>query len=42
MLSLVCVCYFFSAYLSGVRCRLYNPVPQKVFADATVKTDMST
>lgn len=42
MLSLGCVCYIYSAYLSGVRFWLQDPVPRKVFADAAVKTDMST
>ena len=41
MLSLGCVCYTHSIP-SGVRYVPLNPVPQKVFADTTVKTDMST
>lgn len=30
------------AYLSGVRYWLQNPVPRELFADSSVKTDMST
>lgn len=30
------------AYHSGVRCMFQDPVPRKVFADSSVKTDMST
>ena len=41
MLSLECVCYAHSIS-SGVRYVSSNPVPRKVFADTTVKTDMST
>ena len=42
MLSLGAYAIFVSAYLSGVRCMFQDPVPRKVFADSSVKTDMST
>ena len=42
MLSLGVYAIFLSAYRSGVRCMFQDPVPRKVFADSSVKTDMST